>query len=97
MQFNVNWEAEIVGLNCYVFQPDLYNHYKYLEDDLRNVYNHIETGGCAAAPVEFCTHDFDDCNGWFVFPPANSGSNSFRFIDTLNKIYIDNIVLLPSS
>jgi hypothetical protein len=96
MQFNVTWTVILEECKNYVLQPDLNNHQLYLEDDLGNKYHHTGAGGCAARQEVFAPVS-DDCNGWFVFPPAKPEVRSFRFVDTVNWISIEDIVLGPSN
>jgi hypothetical protein len=93
MQFNMTWTVLQNGQSgCYILPTDVYNHHLYLEDDLKNEYQYTDAGGCASVPYEFCFMK-TDCHGWFLFPPAQPGAKSFRFVDMDHLVYIDDIVL----
>jgi hypothetical protein len=94
LQVVVIWTVKISEMYYYIKQPDSDNHYIYLQDDNRNVYNHTKAGGCAAAPHEFWGTAPQDCTGWFLFPTPRASAESFILFDSKNGFSIPDIVLL---
>ena len=52
----------------------------YLEDSEGNLYNFIDIGEAAALTVSIRDGTISD-SGWFLFPPAKGGSNTFTYVD----------------
>ncbi len=94
MKFNFTWKVETYY--DLIKDPDSNKAMIYLEDDLANVYRFTQTGGCAAVRTEMTKPD-DDCNGWFLFPPAEPGATSFRFMDYGNNVSFDNLVFMKQT
>jgi hypothetical protein len=92
MKFNLSWKP----LNSAPARKSSVanNQNIILMDNLNNKYQFITAGGCAVEARGFLTAD-ETCGGWFMFPAAQTGATSFRFIDLENRISFDNIVLLP--
>jgi hypothetical protein len=92
MKFNLSWKP----LNSVPARKSSVADNKniILVDNLKNEYQFINTGGCAAEARTFRTAD-ETCGGWFLFPAAQTGATSFRYVDLGNLISFDDIVLLP--
>ncbi|MGB7537562.1 MAG: hypothetical protein WBM17_03405 [Anaerolineales bacterium] len=96
MKFNFEWTFSFDKARQAVLTPDKINKV-ILIDDLEYKYEHIDAGGCAAEDDllwVYTTPGEDNCNGWFLFPPAQTGATSLRLYDYGNLITIENIVLI---
>jgi hypothetical protein len=94
MKFNLSWKP-LNGVPAR--KPSVANNHSiFLLDDLKNEYHYLSAGGCAEVVRGFQTTG-ESCGGWFLFPAAQPGATSFRFVDLGNLISFDNIVLLPKN
>ncbi|MBN2085208.1 MAG: hypothetical protein JW748_08265 [Anaerolineales bacterium] len=91
MKFNLSWK--VFTSKSVVKSSEAGN--IILVDNLENEYQYNDTGGCAGVDRNFSITE--SCGGWFQFPPAQPGATSFRFIDLVNRIEFEDIVLLPNA
>jgi hypothetical protein len=92
MKFNLTWT--VFTSIIVAKESDANNNNIFLLDNLDHEYKHIQTGGCPA-DIRGFARDGESCTGWFLFPAAQPGATSFRFVDLGNLISFDDLVLLP--
>ncbi len=86
MIFEVSWTVHFWDTPTATKLSDADNHNMYLNDNLGNRYDHINTGGSAAMDVILVNGE--TTTGWFEFDPAQEGATSFTFYDDDNGISI---------
>jgi hypothetical protein len=94
MKFNLTWTISTSIL--VVKDSDANNNNIFLLDNLDHEYRHTQTGGCPA-DIRAFARDGESCAGWFLFPAAQPGATSFRYVDLGNLISFDDIVLLSNN
>lgn len=81
LEWKVTSSSNLVGVKVY---PDTNNHNMYLEDNLGNRLDHIETGEGADQEVEI--FNGQSKTGWFLFPVPDKNATYFYLIDEDNGV-----------